>query len=153
MKRNQKGKGNDGMLTPPRLYNQLHAVFNFELDVACTTDNCLCDAGLAYDTGCDGLTDSWEDARVFANPPFSEKAKWMLKAHWEVTEGNCPICVMILPTNSMDSAAWAEWVYGKHFYHIMTGRTSFIDPDTGKPKSGNDSGTTVVYFMKKPQKE
>lgn len=34
-------------------------------------------------------------------------------------------------------------------YEVLEGRISFIDPATNKPKSGNNSGTVIVYFKKK----
>lgn len=64
-------------------------------------------------------------------------------------EGNCPICVMILPLNSMDTQAWHKFIEGKFHYEILQGRISFIDPETQKPKSGNNSGTVIVYFKKR----
>lgn len=57
---------------------------------------------------------------------------------------------MVLPSNSMDSAPWHRHIFGKYHYVILDGRVSFIDPVTKKPKTGNNSGTTIVYFMKKP---
>src|SRR5699024_7439064 len=92
---------------------------------------------------------SWYLERCFCNPPFSKKAEFIEKAYKEVMEGNCPICVMILPLNSMDTAAWHKYIEGKFHYEILEGRISFIDPETKKPKSGNNSGTVIVYFKKK----
>lgn len=97
----------------------------------------------------DGLESDWSNKRVFCNPPFSAKAERIKKAHNEVSFNNCPVVVMILPTNSMDSSPWHEFIYGKYDYEILSGRISFHDPETGKPKQGNNSGTTIVYFKKK----
>lgn len=148
MKVNQKGE--DGFMTPRSFYRQLNRIFDFELDAACTQKNCLAPQGFYHDRGVDGLSESWQDYRVFCNPPFSGKAAWIEKAHYEVQENGCPVVVMILPTNSMDSAPWHKFIYGRYHYEILEGRLSFIDPVTMKPKQGNNSGTTVVYFMKKP---
>jgi len=87
--------------------------------------------------------------RIFCNPPFSQKAKWIAKADYEVQEGGCPICVMVLPSLCMDTEAWHKYVEGKYHYEILKGRISFINPDTGKPQSGNNSGTVIVYFKKR----
>jgi len=146
---NQKGKGNDEMLTPIHLYAQLSRIFQFDYDAACTSKNSLAIAGACFDKGIDGLTVSWQGQRVFCNPPFSKKSAWIEKAHNEVQHNGCHVCVMILPSNSMDSRAWHEFIEDKYFYEILKGRVSFLDPNTRKPKNGNNSGTVVVYFMKK----
>jgi len=73
----------------------------------------------------------------------------MAKAHDEVLSGNCSLCVMILPILAMDTIAWHKYVEGKFHYEVLAGRISFIDPETGKPKSGNNSGTVIVYFKQK----
>ena len=145
-------KGDDDMRTPTWLFFSLYNIFTFNVDAACTRKNSLCGNGFYHDKGFDGLKMPWNGYRIFCNPPFSGKAKWIEKAHREVADGGCPVCVMLLPTNSMDSKPWHEFIYGKYHYEIIDGRVSFIDSKTGKPKNGNNSGTTVVYFMKKPIK-
>ena len=146
---NQKGKGNDFFQTPPYIFNQLNKIFNFEIDIACNTQNCLCENGFYHDIGINALNIDWGKNRAFCNPPFSQKAEFIEKAHNEVQNGNCPICVMILPLNSMDTKAWHDFIEGRYHYEVLRGRISFIDPETQKPKSGNNSGTAIVYFKKK----
>lgn len=148
MKMNQKGRGNDNFQTPQHIFNQLDAVFNFNMDVACTLENCLCEKGFYHPY--DALGHDWTNLRCFCNPPFSNKADWIKKADHEVQNNNCPICVMILPSLCMDTKVWHEYIENKYHYEILQGRISFIDPETGKPKSGNNSGTVIVYFKKKP---
>lgn len=150
MKMNPKGKGNDVFQTPRFLFEQLNNIFQFTVDAACDSNNKLCDDGFCIDQGRDGLVESWSGHRVFCNPPFSDKGKWISKAVSEIQNG-CHVCVMILPTNSMDSKPWHEYVYGKFYYEILNGRVSFVNPDTQKPASGNNSGTTVVYFWARPK--
>lgn len=142
---NQKGKGQDDFQTPNYIFKQLQDIFNFTADAACTQENKLCEIGFT-----DGLNQHWGYHRVFCNPPFSAKKAWIEKAHKEVSLGTCPVCVMILPVNSMDSDPWHEFIYGKYLYQILHGRIAFIDPVTQKPKKGNPSGTAIVYFMRKP---
>lgn len=149
MKMNQKGKGNDNFETPVYIYNQLNKIFNFELDVACNSDNCLCNVGFMQNLNIDALKTTWNNYRCFCNPPFSKKGDFIKKAHDEVLYHECPICVMILPLNSMDTRVWHEYIEGKFHYEILQGRISFIDPETKQPKKGNNSGTVIVYFKKK----
>lgn len=147
---NQKGKGQDNFETPDYIFNQLNAAFNFEYDAACTTLNCKCPRGFFIDKGQNGLEESWANKRIFCNPPFSQKAAWIQKAYEEVIQGFCPLCVMILPILAMDTKAWHQFIKrGGVHYEELEGRISFVDPTTGKPKNGNNSGTVIVYFKKR----
>ena len=141
-------KGNDYYETPMLLYQQLDRIFKFNLDVACNEHNAKCNNAITEKK--DALSQDW-CGRCFCNPPFSKKSEFIKKAHGEVLSGNCPICVMILPLNSMDTQAWHEYIEGKFHYEILQGRVSFINPETGKPQSGNNSGTVIVYFNQKIQ--
>lgn len=140
---NQKGRGNDEFETPDYIFKQLHSIFNFEFDVACTPENKKC-----IMAPFDALKCRWE-YRTFCNPPFSQKAKFIKKADKEVQGGNCPIVVMILPLNCMDTKVWHEVIEGRYHYEILKGRIAFIDPETHEAKKGNNSGTVIVYFKKK----
>ena len=86
--------------------------------------------------------------RVFCNPPFSQKASFIKKAYEEVINGDCPIVVMVLPSNCQDSKAFQQYVKKNFFYETLSGRVAFIDPETKQPMKGNNSGTTIVYFKK-----
>lgn len=145
---NQKGKGQDCFETPNHIYQQLNRVFNFTHDVACTRDNSKCIECFPIESQ-NGLEASWENKRCFCNPPFSNKADWIFKAHYEVQSNNCPICVMILPALCVDSKAFHKYIEGNYHYEILEGRISFINPETGKAQSGNNCGTVIVYFKKK----
>lgn len=146
MKMNQKGKGNDCFCPPPYIFDQLDNIFNFTLDVAASEENHLCES---YFTEKDNaLLYAW-GGRCFCNPPFSKKAEFIRKADNEVQNHNCPIVVMILPLNSMDTKIWHEVIENRYHYEILEGRISFIDPETQKAKSGNNSGTVIVYFKKR----
>lgn len=56
---------------------------------------------------------------------------------------------MILPSNCMDGSAFQKYIYKKFDYEILNGRVSFIDPETGEEKKGNNSGTIIVYFKER----
>lgn len=147
MKMNQKGRGNDNFQTPLYVFRQLNDIFHFTCDVAASDNNHLCAYYFTKDDN--ALERGWALQRCFCNPPFSQKAEFIEKAYKEIMEGNCPICVMILPLNSMDTKAWHKFIEGKFHYEVLEGRIAFIDPETGNPKSGNNSGTVIVYFRKR----
>lgn len=140
-------KGNDNFRTPDHIFKQLNDIFNFTLDAACTTEDCKCPSGYCFDTGVDALKMSW-GGRVFCNPPFSQKAAFIKKAYDEVINGDCPVVVMVLPSNCQDSKAFQQYVKKNFFYETLSGRVAFIDPETKQPMKGNNSGTTIVYFKK-----
>ena len=140
---NQKGRGNDCFETPDYIFKQLDNIFNFQIDAACTILNKKCEICFT-----DALQTDWL-GRTFCNPPFSKKAEFIKYADLQVQKGICPICVMILPLNCMDTKIWHEVIEGRYHYEILKGRIAFIDPETKKPKKGNNSGTVIVYFKKR----
>lgn len=150
MKMNTKGNGLDSFQTPDHLFEDLNRKFVFEVDAACESHNKKLLRGFCIDEGVSGLEKSWEGVRVFCNPPFSEKDKWIRKAHDEVQTNKCVLVVMVLPTNSMSASVWDDVIYPNYKFDVLRGRVSFINPKTGKPATGNNSGTTIVYFWKKP---
>lgn len=150
MKMNQKGKGQDNYQTPSHIFGQLNAIFNFTVDAACTSVDKKCPVGFCFDLGTDGLVESWGGYRVFCNPPFSNKSEWIKKAFDEVHNGNCPLAVLIIPTLSESIDAFQDYVFTRYWntVKVIRQRIAFINPETGKPQSGNNSGTSICIFMK-----
>lgn len=73
-------KGNDNFQTPIPLFQQLHRIFNFTLDAACTTQNCLCPRGFYHDQGADALKISWGGNACFVIRHLAKKQR-LLKKH------------------------------------------------------------------------
>ena len=64
--------------TPRDLFDELDAEFHFDLDVASTDENALCEKHYTKDD--DGLANEWTGS-VWCNPPYGrEIGKWMRKA-------------------------------------------------------------------------
>ena len=121
---------NDTFNTPDYLFNQLNEVFQFDLDVACDSTNCKTANGFKFDKGENGLEKDW-NGRVFCNPPFSEKDKWIKKACYEVYQKSCPIVVMVLPLNCMSTKTFYDYIIKNNIaYEILKGRVQFLDNDT-----------------------
>lgn len=70
---NQKGRGNDCFQTPLFIFEQLNKIFNFELDIACTTQNCLTSKGFYHDRDIDALKVNWGGIVHFAIPRLASK--------------------------------------------------------------------------------
>ena len=85
---------------------------------------------------------------MLCNPPLCKKAAFIAEAYNEVSNGDCPVCVMVLPSNCQDSKAFQSFVKKNFFYETLSGRIAFIDPETKQAMKGNNSGTTIVYFKK-----
>lgn len=139
--------GRDNYQTPQWLYTHLDRQHKFTIDAACSIGNRLTSRGFTWPIF-DGLRMTWADERVFCNPPFSAKEAWIKKAHDEVLSGQCPICVMILPVNSMTTEAWHTYIHGKFLYNFSQSRYSFFNPDTQEYDDNNNSGTVIIYFIK-----
>jgi hypothetical protein len=102
--------------TPPELFAELNARFDFTLDACATHANAKChihytEQGLFrpytgqmpspdrfefIGAGC-GLTGAWEGERVWVNPPYSDIAPWILKA-WE--SGAELVCMLVPATRT-----------------------------------------------------
>ena len=141
----KKPNGKDDYRTPDWLFDLLNARFNFEVDAAASSDNHKCNN--FFDEEHSGLDRDWGAARVFCNPPFSEKDKWIKKAYMEVRKGDCPLCVMILPLGCMDTKVFNRYIHRKYYYEHLPFRVSFCD-ENGKPIQGNPTGSLVIYFWK-----
>ncbi len=129
----------DDWRTPDWLFRSLNNRFRFTVDSAATSKN----NKLQYFFN-DGLSNSWKHHMVFCNPPFSDKSKWIEKAHYEVLNNECYGCIMILP-NCIDTKCFNKYVHRTFSWEHLPHRVSFLDNDN-KPVAGNPSGTIIVYF-------
>lgn len=90
--------------TDPAFFMEQDARFNFSIDVAASNENALC---ARYFTKADnGLERSWAGERVWCNPPYSNIAPWVRKAHAETDA----LVVMLLPANRTEQDWWQEQV-------------------------------------------
>ncbi len=100
------GTDSDSFETPPELFHDLDDEFGpFDVDVACTPDNCKGKHRLGiYE---DSLETSWHryGKRAFCNPPYTRLIHWVRKAHKESRKG-C-LVVMLLPADV--STGWYRY--------------------------------------------
>jgi len=65
--------------TPQSLFNELHEIFDFTMDVCATNENAKCKTFYTKDD--DGLTKHWI-GRIWCNPPYGDGIeKWLKKAY------------------------------------------------------------------------
>ena len=128
--------------TPRDLFDELDAEFHFDLDVASTDENALCEKHYTKDD--DGLSNEWTGS-VWCNPPYGrEIGKWMRKAA-ESNWGGVTVCLVPART---DTAWWHEWIVG-HATEVrfIRGRLKFGGSDSGAPFP-----SAIVVYDKRPSR-
>ncbi len=113
----------DDWATPIELFKQLDAQHDFDIDVAASLNNHLCDEWLGLDhpdeSKRDGLTADW-NGHVWCNPPYGRGIKdWVLKAsqHYDLV-------VMLLPART-DTKWFHEIVLPNADVEFIKGRLKF----------------------------
>lgn len=160
VKSKTKKEDKDSWATPKALvkgsvvyFNRKNLIFNNEnyidLDVCASAHNTK--SVNYFDETTNGLVQPWGKRLLcWCNPPYSrgQKEAFIEKAIAEVENGNETI--MLLPNDT--SAKWFS-VCVKHamaIAFICNGRISFINNTTGKNTDGNNAGSILVLFAKKP---
>lgn len=94
--------------TPRELFDDLNKRFHFGIDAAACAGNALCPR--YYDENMDGLKMPW-NAPTYVNPPYGRQIKqWVAKGSLEVSEGRCPLAVLLLPART-DTQWFHSYVY------------------------------------------
>lgn len=133
----------DELRTPPWLYLWLNHRFRFDLDLAATNENRLCDLG-HFTKEDDALTVPWaEEGSVgYVNPPYSDLDPWVDKAILEMCRGFTT--VMVMPSPNGEERFERVYTYVSEIIDIV-GRVNFILP-SGRTLQGNNRGTSVYVF-------
>jgi len=138
----------DEWATPAAVFDQLHAEFDFQLDLAASATNHKCARwwGIADDA----LTQTWHTAgqRGWLNPPYSRtlSAKFIAKAAVERHAGF--LTVMLLPART-DTRAFHTHIYDASRWQprpgvelrFLPGRLRF-----GTSRSGAPFPSMIVIF-------
>ena len=92
--------------TPQGWFDYLNLEFGFTLDPCCEHETAKCRKH--YTPAEDGLARSWQDERVFMNPPYGrELTRWMKKAHQEARD-NGALVVCFVPAR-VDTEWWHRY--------------------------------------------
>lgn len=96
--------------TPRDLFERLDRFWHFDLDVASSDENALCERHFTKED--DGLAQSWAGHRVWCNPPYGRGVgEWCRKAYEETRDGRT--CVVMLVPARTDTGWYHDWVEGK----------------------------------------
>jgi len=123
----------DDWATPQNLFDELNAIHHFTLDVAASSTNHKTEHwfGLDHENPLfrDGLAMSWENNRVWCNPPYGRQIKdWVKKAHQESVNAEI---VMLLPART--DTAWFHDYAIRHKVTFIRGRLKFGDGMASAP--------------------
>jgi phage N-6-adenine-methyltransferase len=123
----------DDWATPQNLFDELDAIHHFTLDVAASSTNHKTPHwfGLDHEDPLlrDGLAMSWENNRVWCNPPYGRQIKdWVKKAHHESVNAEI---VMLLPART--DTAWFHDYAIRHKVTFIRGRVKFGDGKAAAP--------------------
>lgn len=92
--------------TPQDFYDKLNSIFDFTLDPCASHANHKTDKYFTEED--DGLSQSWDNERVFMNPPYGrEIGKWVKKASEQ--KGGLVVCLVPART---DIRWWHDYVVG-----------------------------------------
>jgi phage N-6-adenine-methyltransferase len=105
--------------TPQDFFDQLNAEFQFTLDPCATEENAKC--AKFYTEKDDGLVQSWDNERVFCNPPYGRAiGHWVKKA----SEARGGMVVLLIPART-DTRYFHDYIYGKAEIRFIKGRLKF----------------------------
>lgn len=121
-------KQSDEWATPrDRLEEWAREFGPFDLDVAADEANAV--TPRFYTLVEDGLSQPWTGT-VWCNPPYSNVAKWIAKAHQAAQEGATVVCLVPART---DTRWWHEHVTEATGVRFLKGRLKFGDATAAAP--------------------
>jgi site-specific DNA-methyltransferase (adenine-specific) len=116
--------------TPQEWFAYLDLEFDFTLDPCCQHETAKCKKH--YTPEEDGLAQSWQDERVFMNPPYGrELPKWMAKAYTEARD-NGALVVCFVPAR-VDTEWWHRYAAKAAEIRYPKGRVTFAGATHGAP--------------------
>lgn len=126
--------------TPQAFFNEIDKEFHFTLDPCATKENAKCKH--FYTKADNGLEKSWDNERVFCNPPYGRTiSKWIEKSSKQMGG----IVVMLIPART-DTKYFHEYIYQKENVEIrfIKGRLKF-----GNSKNSAPFPSMIIIFYDK----
>ena len=128
--------------TPKQLFSRLNDIYDFDLDVAATEQNKMCDLYFTKENDALGL--SWE-GKCWCNPPYSCAGEFVKKAIDEIQNNDyCNVIVMLLPSRT--DTAW--------FHELLTCRFASIEFIRGRLVFDGAKSTapfpSIIVTLRKP---
>tara|TARA_R110002020_G_scaffold11474_2_gene43149 strand:- start:535 stop:984 length:450 start_codon:yes stop_codon:yes gene_type:complete len=142
-KKRSKDSLSDEWETPPQLMINLCEIYNVELDldVCATQENTKCFNFFTKED--DGLSKSWVQ-NAWVNPPHSKTGDFVRKSYEQWQENNIDI-MLLIPTNTMSSQYWHEYIEGNAEYHPIKGRINFLKDGVKSPHQSRNAYVCVIF--------
>ena len=133
----------DTWATPKPLFENLNREYNFTRDICANRDNAkIPDDYVTVEM--DGLNPKhWIGQRIWCNPPFSQKDKWLRLAKRMAISKECPISVVLLPATP--GVEWFQLAASGGELHFFTSRTAYLPPK-GVRESSPAFGSMLCIF-------
>jgi hypothetical protein len=80
------------------------------------------------------------------NPPFSDKLSWIFKCAREARYGTHRSEILLLLPAAVGDSPFEMACDLSHGWCTLTGRVSFVDPETMRRIAGNPVGSAIFYF-------
>lgn len=146
----------DDRRTLPEVFDPLHEIHGFTLDVAASTINAKVRKFFTKEQN--GLAQSWAGEVVWCNPPYSDLRSWVTKALNEVFKNDCRKVVLLLPSNRTEQKFWQEMIEMRRdcgcgiTTRFLSGRPRFGYPEgKERPKKGDRPPFgLVVVIIERP---
>lgn len=131
--------GGDQWSTPQWLFDHFNHQYAFTLDAAASDLNHKCKAYFTIEH--DALHRPWDSQSVWCNPPYSQTARWIDKAIYEIASAKRPMTIVMLVPNDT-STLWFQraWEHAQ-VVTFLVGRVKFGGLK-GSPRFGN----TILVF-------
>lgn len=118
---------NPAWQTPPEIFEPLHRIFRFTIDVAATPENALLPR--FYTPEQDGLRQDWSGERVWCNPPYGRgMERWVEK----LASGEAEFACGFIPART-DTKWFHRYVIGRAEVHLVKGRVKFVGAKSCAP--------------------
>lgn len=108
----------DERCTPQRLFDDLHAEFQFDIDCAASIDNAKLPLFFGFGgVATDALEEDWGGMTCWLNPPYSVAGAFVKKAREEADKG--ATVVLLLPSRT-DTKYWHKYIWDErvHNWHV-----------------------------------
>lgn len=135
----------DNYATPPEIYSELDAKYNFDFDPCPYNESEIL---------IDGLKVKW-GARNFVNPPYSRslKEKFILKGIEEMKKGNLSVFLIPVSTSTKlfhdhikPNASYIEFLKGRiKFGKLDSDGNFYLPTKNGKVQNGTKDSMIVVF--------
>ena len=115
--------------TPQKLFNELNAEFNFDVDVCASADNAKCRRYFSVEEN--GLLQDWSKFKTcYMNPPYGRQIiDWVKKAYETSLLGSTVVCLLPARTDTK----WFHEYCMKGEMRFIRGRLKFNDGKNPAP--------------------